>query len=114
MFKTCDISIVRELNIHIRIREGDENNYIYKFKELVLNKFDPQKARNCDICDICLTHDKSAYYHKSNVPPQTAVCSPPAMAAVAVRIMDQGSWVPKFPKRCVFGLKNPTFLAKNY
>ena len=39
VFKTCDISIVRELNIHIRIREGDENNYIYKFKELVLNKF---------------------------------------------------------------------------
>ena len=30
----------------------------------------PQKACNCD---ICLTRAKSAYYHQSNVPPQTAV-----------------------------------------
>ena len=94
VFKTCDISIERELNIiHIRIREGDENNYIYKFKELVLNKFDPQKARNCDICDICLTHDKSAYYHKSNVPPQTAVCPPPH-GGRGLRLMDPAAIYP--------------------
>ena len=34
--------------------------------------FDPQKAHNCD---ICLTRDKSAYYHWSNVPLKQ-LCAP--------------------------------------
>ena len=45
------------------------------------------RKKECNY-DICLTHDKSAYYHRSNVPPQTAVCLS-AMAAVAITIMDR-------------------------
>ena len=46
--------------------------YAHTFSGLkILHWFDPQITHNCD---IYLTCDKSAYYHRSNVPPQTAVC----------------------------------------
>ena len=37
---------------------------------------------------ICLICDRSAYYHQSNVPPQTAVY--PTMVAVVVRSKNRG------------------------
>ena len=47
----------------------------------------PQK--NLRDRDICLTRNKSAYHYRSNVPPQPAVFPYLAIAAVAVRLMDQ-------------------------
>ena len=46
----------------------------------------PQNLRDRD---ICLTRNKSAYHYRSNVPPQPAVFPYLAIAAVAVRLMDQ-------------------------
>ena len=52
-----------------------------------------------EVADICLTRDKSAYFHWSNVPPFSN-CVPPAMDAVAVRIMDRNPGGAQEEKLC--------------